>query len=136
MNMEDEVRQSEENEKYVDRPIVIVVAVLILIIGCLVYFGIKDKAVLICVRDLIITLFAFFLFLLGTAAAVLCFFLTGRIGSARDAISNVLKNADVKIEELAEQITDILKKILEPFVKMESKSAGLLGIFKKNKSEK
>ena len=100
------------------------------------YFGIKDKAVLICVRDLIITLFAFFLFLLGTAAAVLCFFVTGRLGSARDAISNVLKNADVKIEELAEQITDILKKILEPFVKMESKSAGFLGIFKNNKSEK
>lgn len=131
MNTKNEVRQAKENEKYVDRPIVIVIACLILLIGCLVYFGIKDRAVLLCVRDLVITICAFLLFVLGTALAVLCFLLARKVDDAKVDIAGVLKMADGKIEELAEKITDILRMILNPFIEMKSKNAGVLRVFKK-----
>lgn len=131
MNTKNEVRQAKENEKYVDRPIVIVIACLILLIGCLVYFGIKDRAVLLCVRDLVITICAFLLFVLGTALAVLFFILARKVDDAKVDIAGVLKMADGKIEELAEKITDILRMILNPFIEMKSKNAGVLRVFKK-----
>ena len=131
MNTEKEIRQAKENEKYVDRPIVFVVAGLILIIGCLVYFGIKNRAVLLCVRDLIISICAFLLFVIGLVLAILCFFLSNKIDDAKAAIADALKLADGKVEILAEKITEIFRMILNPFLEMKSRSAGVLRVLKK-----
>lgn len=131
MNTEKEIRQAKENEKYVDRPIVFVVAGLILIIGCLVYFGIKNRAVLLCVRDLIISICAFLLFVIGLVLAILCFFLSNKIDGAKAAIADALKLADGKVEILAEKITEIFRMILNPFLEMKSRSAGVLRVLKK-----
>ncbi len=131
MNTEKEIRQAKENEKYVDRPVVFVVAGLILTIGCLVYFGIKNRAVLLCVRDLIISICAFLLFVIGLVLAILCFFLSNKIDDAKAAIADALKLADGKVEILAENITEIFRMILNPFLEMKSRSAGVLRVLKK-----
>ena len=135
MNTKMDARQEKEDEKYVKRPVVIVTAVLIVITGCLVYFGIKNRAVVLCVRDLVITVCALLLFLVGAVLAFLCFYLSSRIDDAKIAVDGALKSADGKIEELAEKITDILKKILEPFIGVKSSGAGIMQLFRKNKSE-
>lgn len=131
MNTEKEIRQAKENEKYVDRPVAFVVAGLILIIGCLVYFGIKNRAVLLCVRDLVITICVFLLFIISTALAVLCFYLSHKIDDSKPAIRDAMKMADGKIDVLADKITEIFRMILNPFLEMKSRSAGVLRVFKK-----
>lgn len=135
MKEDGKIKNKADDKKNIYRPVCISVAVFIVIIAVLIWFGITRQYLYSNIRDFIITANVFLLFILNAAVAVLCFSLASRIDSAKVQISLKLTEADGKVEDLADKIADILKKILDPFITMKSRSAGILHIFSKNKSE-
>ena len=126
--------QTEENEK-IRRPVWIAFCVVAAITLVLIFVGIKDPDAVKSIRDLTITLAIFILFVLGAAVAVLSFFLSSKIETARGQIDETLSQADGKVEELADRVTDLLKSILSPFVHFSSNRAGISNVISERKEE-
>ena len=126
--------KTEENEK-IRRPVWIAFCVVAAITLVLIFVGIKDPDAVKSIRDLTITLAIFILFVLGAAVAVLSFFLSSKIETARGQIDETLSQADGKVEELADRVTDLLKSILSPFVHFSSNRAGISNVISERKEE-
>lgn len=120
-----------DDKKNITGPVITVVVVFVLLILCLIWFGIKNRAVYACVRDLVITLTLFVFFIFNTILAILGFILSNRVNNSKDKIDELSEKADITIEELADKITNILLKILQPVINMKSNEAGFLRIFSK-----
>ena len=134
MRANDEKLNSEEDRKQVIRPVIAAVLVFTLLSACFVWLAVKQPNALISLRDLLVTLVIFILFVLGIILTIVFIILAGRVGGARTQIDQVLSTADGKIEELADKVTDLLRAILNPFLEMKSRSAGLLHILSRKKS--
>lgn len=128
MNGKDDTRLEEE-KKFIKLPIIITCLVLVIIIGIFIYFGVNRTDIFKSVRDLTITLVTFILFIINLLMIVLCFIITSKIDVAKSEIKKLLEKVDVEIDVLADKITNILRDILNPIIKAESKKAGLLSLF-------
>lgn len=127
---ENEQRLNKRDErKQIELPVLLSVLALAVLAGILVWLAVREPNALSGIRDLLITLIVFLSFVIGIALAVLFFWLSSRLGGAREAIDKVLSQADGKTEELAEKITDILRSILNPFIEIGAGSAGVRGVF-------
>ena len=135
MRDNEKILNREDEKRNIFRPVICAVAAVCLLIGLLIWFGVKKPELFGKMRDLAVVLVIFFFFIINTAAAVLFFILSSRIGSARDALDKAITFADGKVEELADKVADILRMILEPFIRAESEKAGILSIFSKKKTE-
>lgn len=136
MRDNEKVRNVSDDKQNVYKPVIIVTLILAIVIGCFIWFGIKNPNVFSNIRDLTITLIAFLFFIIGTVLAVLFFYLSSRIEDARTAIDQAMDKADGKVEELGGKISEILIKILEPVLDTKSRKAGILDIFKSMKENK
>ena len=136
MRDNEKIRNISDDRQNIYKPVIIVTLVLAVVIGCFIWFGIKNPNVFSNVRDFTITLIAFLFFVIGTALAVLFFYLSSRISDAKTAIDQAMTKADGKVEELGDKITEILKQILEPVFKKKKKKAGILNIFRTMKENK
>ena len=136
MRDNEKIRNISDDKQNIYKPVVIVTLILAVVIGCFIWFGIKNPNVFSNVRDLTITLIAFLFFVISTALAVLFFYLSSRISDAKAAIDQAMTKADGKVEELGDKITEILKQILEPVFDTKSKKAGVLNIFRAMKENK
>lgn len=128
MNGKD-VTRLEEEKKFIKLPIIITCLVLVIIIGIFIYFGVNRTDIFKSVRDLTITLVTFILFIINLLMIVLCFIITSKIDVAKSEIKKLLEKVDDEIDVLADKITNILRDILNPIIKAESKKAGLLSLF-------
>jgi len=128
MNGKD-VTRLEEEKKFIKLPIIITCLVLVIIIGIFIYFGVNRTDIFKSVRDFTITLVTFVLFIINLLMIVLCFIITSKIDVAKSEIKKLLEKVDVEIDVLADKITNILRDILNPIIKAESKKAGLLSLF-------
>lgn len=135
MRDDEKIRNEDDNKKNIYRPIIIVTIILLVIIGVFIWFGLKNPVIFRNIRDMIITLGAVILFIIGAAVAVLCFFLSSRINDAMVQLDEALSDADGKIEELGDKVTEILMKILMPVFNMKSNEAGIMRIFSKKTEE-
>ena len=136
MRDNEKVRNVSDDKQNVYKPVIIVTLILAIVIGCFIWFGIKNPNIFSNIRDLTITLIAFLFFIIGTVLAVLFFYLSSRIEDARTAIDQAMDKADGKVEELGGKISEILIKILEPVLDTKSRKAGILDIFKSMKENK
>ncbi len=136
MRDNEKIRNISDDKQNIYKPVIIVTIILAVVIGCFIWFGIKNPNVFSNVRDLTITLIAFLFFVISTALAVLFFYLSSRISDAKAAIDQAMTKADGKVEELGDKITEILKQILEPVFDTKSKKAGVLNIFRAMKENK
>ncbi len=136
MRGNEKIKNTQDDRINVERPVILITAALIAIVGIFVWLGIRNPVIFSTVRDFLITFSALLFFIISTALAVLCFFLASRINDAKVKLDEVLTTADGKVEELGGKVEEILKKILEPVIKAESRSAGILHIFSKRKTEK
>ena len=136
MRDNEKIRNISDDKQNIYKPVMIVTLILAVVIGCFIWFGIKNPNVFSNVRDLTITLIAFLFFVISTALAVLFFYLSSRISDAKAAIDQAMTKADGKVEELGDKITEILKQILEPVFDTKSKKAGVLNIFRAMKENK
>ena len=136
MRDNEKIRNISDDKQNIYKPVVIVTLILAVVIGCFIWFGIKNPNVFSNVRDLTITLITFLFFVISTALAVLFFYLSSRISDAKAAIDQAMTKADGKVEELGDKITEILKQILEPVFDTKSKKAGVLNIFRAMKENK
>ena len=136
MRNNEKIRNISDDKQNIYKPVMIVTLILAVVIGCFIWFGIKNPNVFSNVRDLTITLIAFLFFVISTALAVLFFYLSSRISDAKAAIDQAMTKADGKVEELGDKITEILKQILEPVFDTKSKKAGVLNIFRAMKENK
>ncbi len=125
----------QDDENNIDAPIFWLTAFLVLLIGIMIWFGIKRPVIFGNIRDFLITMAAAVSFLISIVLAFLFFFLASRIKGARKQVDEALATADGKVEELALEIEKILRKILEPLIGMQSKKAGILHIFQRKKTE-
>lgn len=125
----------EYDKKHIDTPVLVSVGILVVFIGILIWLAICHPEALYGIRDLLITLSVLLLFIIGAALTVLFFWLSSRLGGAKDAIDRIASQADGKTEELAEKITDVFRSILEPFIEAGARSAGIRGLFTKNNTE-
>ena len=128
MREDEKIRNLSDDKQNIYKPIIIAAIILALLIGCYIWFGIKNPNVFSNIRDLTITVFAFLFFIVSTVLAVLFFYLSGRIEDAKKEIDKAMNKADGKVEELGDKITEILIKILEPVFDTTSKKAGILNI--------
>lgn len=128
MREDEKIRNLSDDRQNVYKPIIIVTVVLAILIGCFIWFGVKNPNVFSNVRDLTITLFAFVFFVINTVLAVLFFYLSGRLEYSKKEIDQAMNKADGKVEELGDKISEILVKILEPVFDTTSKKAGILNI--------
>ena len=135
MRDNEKIKNSQDDRINVERPVILITCGLIAIIGIMVCLGIRNPVIFSTVRDFLITFAALFIFIISAALAILCFFLSSRINNAKIKLDELLTSADGKVEELGEKIEEILKKIIEPVIKTESKTAGILHIFSKRKTE-
>ena len=127
----DEIIQNKIDDKQnIYKPIIIVTVILLCIIGCFIWLGIKNPVVFSNIRDLTITLIAFLFFIIGVTLAILFFYFASKIEDARVEIDQALSKADGKVEDLGDKITEILKKILDPVFASKSNKAGILNVFK------
>ena len=124
-----------DDRKSVETPVLIAAAVFVLLIGFLAWLAVKQPGAVSGIRDLLITLFVFLLFLIGIVLTVLMIILTSRIDGAKVKIDEVISSADGKTEELADKVTEILKSILDPFIEAKSRNSGLKGLFSKKNTE-
>lgn len=124
-----------DDRKSVEAPVLIAAAVFVLLIGFLAWLAVKQPGAVSGIRDLLITLFVFLLFLIGIVLTVLMIILTSRIDGAKVKIDEVISSADGKTEELADKVTEILKSILDPFIEAKSRNSGLKGLFSKKNTE-
>ncbi|MBR6090489.1 MAG: hypothetical protein IKP86_11180 [Anaerolineaceae bacterium] len=128
-------KMKEDDRKSIGTPLILAVLLIVILVGCLIWFGIKDPELFGKIRDLLVSIGALICFLVGAAISVLFFFLASKIDTAIIKITELLRNADGKIETVADKIAEILKKILDPFVGMKSRAAGIKGIFTRRKAE-
>ena len=124
-----------DDRKSIETPVLIAAAVFVLLIGFLAWLAVKQPGAVSGIRDLLITLFVFLLFLIGIVLTVLMIILTSRIDGAKVKIDEVISSADGKTEELADKVTEILKSILDPFIEAKSRNSGLKGLFSKKNTE-
>lgn len=124
----EKIKNTAEDKTKVYKPVIIVTVILVIIIGLYIWLGIKYPVVFGNIRDLTITLIAVLFFIISAAIAVLCFYLSARIENAKLKIDEAVSTADGKVEETGEQISDILKKILEPVIESETHKAGILRV--------
>lgn len=136
MRDNEKIRNISDDKQNIYKPVMIVTLILAVVIGCFIWFGIKNPNVFSNVRDFTITLITFLFFVISTALAVLFFYLSSRISDAKAAIDQAMTKADGKVEELGDKITEILKQILEPVFDTKSKKAGVLNIFRAMKENK
>ena len=136
MRDNEKVRNVSDDKQNVYKPVIIVTLIVAVVIGCFIWFGIKNPKVFSNIRDLTISLIAFVFFIIGTALSVLFFYLSSRIDGAKNSIDQAMNKADGKVEELGDKISEILIKILEPVFDAKSKKAGILDIFKTIKENK
>ena len=136
MRDSEKIKNEADDNKNILKPIIIVTVILLLITGAFIWFGIKNPAVFSNVRDLTITLCALLMFILGIVITVLCIILTSRIKIAMIQIDDVFSNADGKIEELGDKVTEILKKILIPIFNLKTNEAGLMNTFNNENKER
>lgn len=131
MREQEKISNSIEDKKNINRPVIIIVSILVILIMSLIWFGIKDRTVFSCVRDFLIVLTLFIFFLVNVVLAFLAFLIAYRVDNSKRMIDELSTKADNTIEDLADKITKILQKILAPVIEMKSKEAGLLRIFSK-----
>jgi len=131
----EKIKNKADNSRTIDAPIKAAVFVVIALVTVLIWFGIKDPLLYGKIRDLVIFLTSVLLFLLGSALAVLFFFLSSKIEEAKGKLDQLLSRADIKIEELAEKVAEILRAILQPVIEAQSRKAGILHIFAKSKNK-
>ncbi len=125
----------QDDEEHISTPVFWTVFFVIALIGIMIWFGIKNPVIFGNIRDLLITIVSIFLFLIGTALAIICFLLASRLVGARKQVDESLSRADGKVEDIAVKIEEILRKILDPFIKGKSKTAAVLHILRKKKTE-
>ena len=124
-----------DDKKSIQTPVGLAAAVFILL-GCfLAWLAVKKPEALAGLRDLLITLFVFLLFVIGIVLTVLMFLLSSRIDGAKVKIDEVVSSADGKTEELADKITEILKSILNPFIEAKARNSGIKHLFSKKNTE-
>ena len=114
-----------DDQKNIQTPVLLAALVFVLLAELLAWFAVKKPEVVSSLRDFLITLFVFLLFVIGIVLTALMFYLSSRIDDAKTKIDEVASTADGKIDELADKITDILRSILNPFIEAKSKSSGL-----------
>lgn len=124
-----------DDRKTIQTPVLIAAAVFVLLCGFLAWLAVREPEALANVRDFLITLFVFLLFVIGIALTALMFYLSSRIDWAKEKIDEALSTADGKTEELADKITDILRSILNPFIEMKSRGSGIKHLFSKQNTE-
>ena len=135
MRENEKILNEKDDSKSIYTPVFWAVAAVCILVGLLVWFGIKKPELFGKMRDLMLVLILLVFFIFNTAVAVLFFFLSSRIGSARTALDKLLSSADGKVEELADKTVVVLQKILEPFVKTEERRAGLLSVFSRKDTQ-
>ncbi|MBQ4513584.1 MAG: hypothetical protein II969_11375 [Anaerolineaceae bacterium] len=135
MRESEKIKNMQDDKKHIDRPVIWVTAILIVIIGIMIWFGVRNPVVFSAIRDFLITFLALLFFILGVALSVLCFLLISKINIAKIKIDEAVTFADGKVVVLGEKIEEILKQILEPVIKAQSETAGFLHIFSKRKME-
>ena len=128
MRDNEKIKNQTDDKSNIYKPILIVTVVLVVIIGCYIWLGVKKPVIFGNIRDLTITLIFFVLFVINTVLAVLFFIFAARIENAKEKIDEVMTNADGKVEEAGDQITIILKKILEPVFESSANNAGILKV--------
>ena len=136
MRDNEKIRNISDDKQNVYKPVIIVTLIVAVVIGCFIWFGIKNPKVFSNIRDLTISLIAFVFFIIGTALAVLFFYLSSRIDDAKNSIDQAMNKADGKVEELGDKISEILIKILEPVFDTKSRKAGILDMFRTMKENK
>ena len=128
-------KNKEEETKQIRYPVWIAFFAVFILTAVMIWFGVKDPVLFAKLRDLLISLTAVFLFVIGAALAVLFFIFAGKVRESRNAIDNAMSQADGKVEELADKITEIMKTILKPFIQVQSNKAGISGLFSGRKAE-
>ena len=124
-----------DDKKNIRTPVCLAAAVFVLL-GCfLAWLAVKKPEALSGLRDLLITLFVFLLFVIGIVLTVLMIFLSSRIDGAKVRIDEAVSSADGKTEELADKITEILKSILDPFIEAKARNSGFKHLFSKKNTE-
>ncbi|MBQ6510239.1 MAG: hypothetical protein IJI07_12265 [Flexilinea sp.] len=124
-----------DDQKNIHTPVWIAAAVFVLLAGFLAWLAVRKPEAVSGVRDLLITLFVFLLFVIGIVLTVLMIILSSRIDGAKVKIDEVLSKADGKTEELADKITEILRSILNPFIEAKSRNSGVKHLFSKKDAE-
>lgn len=128
-------KNKEEETKQIRYPVWIAFFAVFILTAVMIWFGVKDQVLFAKLRDLLISLTAVFLFVIGAALAVLFFIFAGKVRESRNAIDNAMSQADGKVEELADKITELMKTILKPFIQVQSNKAGISGLFSGKKAE-
>ena len=124
-----------DDQKNIQTPVWLAAAAFVLLAGFLAWLAVKKPGAVSGIRDLLITLFVFLLFVIGIVLTVLMIFLSSRIDGAKVKIDEVLSTADGKTEELADKITEILRSILNPFIEAKSRGSGLKQLLSKKNTE-
>ena len=124
----------DEKNRSVFLPLILSILIVAVLVGCFIWLGIRKPDVFASVRDFILTMFLLSFFLLGAVISVLCFLIASKIDTAILKIRELLNTADGKVEELAEKIVEILRKILDPVVAAKSKTSGFFQLFSGKKS--
>ena len=112
-------KNKEEETKQIRYPVWIAFFAVFILTAVMIWFGVKDPVLFAKLRDLLISLTAVFLFVICVVLAVLFFILAGKVRESRNAIDNAMSQADGKVEELADKITEIMKIILKPFIQVQ-----------------
>jgi len=128
MREKEKILNTADTKKNISGPVIWAAVVVILITGFFIWFGIKNPKIFGNIRDLVFTLAAIIFLLINTLVAILCFFLSAKLENARVSIDVLLSKGDMKIEELADKVTGILKGILNPFIEAQAKTAGVASV--------
>ena len=135
MRDNEKILNQKDVKKSIFLPVLFAAAAVCLLIGLLIFFGVKDPELFDKIRDLAVTLIVLVFLVINTAAAVLFFILSPKINGARTSLDQILSSADGKVEELADKVIVVLKKILEPFITVKTEKAGVLSILSRKKEE-
>ena len=104
MRESEKIKNMQDDKKHIDRPVIWVTAILIVIIGIMIWFGVRNPVVFSAIRDFLITFLALLFFILGVALSVLCFLLISKINIAKIKIDEAVTFADGKVVVLGEKI--------------------------------
>ena len=135
MRESEQIKNIQDNKKNIDHPVIWVAAILIIIIGMMIFLGVRNTDIFSAIRNFLITFIALLFFILGIALSVICFILSSKVNDAKIKIDEAVTSADGKVVEMGEKIEEILEQILEPVIKAQSETAGFLHIFSKGKME-
>ena len=128
MREEQQIRNENEDKQTIHKPVILVTVLLVILIGIMIWFGLKEPKIFSNIRDFIITFTVFIMFLIWILVAVLCIFLTSRLKDGKVKLDQVLSNADSTIVDIGEKVEGILVDILNPIMDTMSKSAGIMHI--------